>query len=76
MRKTVDKLLDDLYSKYIPPSSKLIDTYCIINAPRGIDEIRKLILSLMTENVVITGYMSTGIRGLHDHIIFYKKKYE
>lgn len=74
--KSVDKLLDDLYYKYIPPSSKLIDTYCYIIAPRMNDEIRKTILLLMNENNVITGYMATGIKGVHDHIIFYKKKWK
>lgn len=75
MRKSLDKLVEDLYSKYIPPSSKLIDTYCYIIAPRWNDQIRNKILSLMDENIVITGYMATAIKGVHDHVIFYKKKH-
>lgn len=68
----VDSYYQALFFDYVPPSSKWFNETWEI-APRGEANIKLRIRQLLDEGKkVYTGYCCTSIRGVYDHIIFYK----
>lgn len=71
-------LMNNLFGKYIRPNSKLLSSndYAFMVARFSISENRKIIKSLMEDNIVYTGYTTSNIRGCHNLMIFWRNKKE
>lgn len=74
----LETLMNNLFFKYIRPNSKLLsnDDYAFMMARFSISETKKIIKSLMEDNIVYTGYTTSNIRGCHNLMIFWKNKKE